>query len=110
MGVLVTSYDAKMEHRLGPHRDSTKHMINGAPIVTMSFGQPRTFRLCRYRGIERVDFPTGNCTLFIMPYQTNKAWTHEIPYTSDCSGQRISVTIRAFEAEVLLPRTDVAAN
>ena len=36
-GLLLNWYDGRLGHYIGRHRDSIKHMIPGAPIVTMSF-------------------------------------------------------------------------
>jgi len=37
-GMLLNWYDGTLGHYIGKHRDSTVHMIDGAPIVTISFG------------------------------------------------------------------------
>lgn len=41
-------------------------------------------------------FLTDNRSTFIMPYQTNKYWTHEVPHFQKYQGRRISITLRAF--------------
>ncbi|HEX9639799.1 MAG TPA: alpha-ketoglutarate-dependent dioxygenase AlkB, partial [Candidatus Krumholzibacteria bacterium] len=75
-GLLLNWYDGNLGHYIGRHRDSTRNMIEGAPIVTLSFGESRRFRLRPYRApTEPVDFEAGNGTVFVMPYETNLAWT-----------------------------------
>src|SRR6185295_16728567 len=56
--------------------------LTGAPIVTISFGEKRTFRLRPWpSNRERVvrDFEAGNGVVFVIPFETNLAWTHEVP-------------------------------
>jgi alkylated DNA repair dioxygenase AlkB len=101
-GVLVNWYDGALRHYIGPHRDSTSRMIGGAPIVTISLGEERTFRLrpWRRRRAEPFDFPAADGAVFVMPYETNLAFTHEVPHFARCRGRRISITMRAFETGV----------
>lgn len=94
--ILINWYDGLLGHYIGRHRDSTKEMINGVPIVTVSFGDEKIFRLRQYCGVGRRDFSTRDGGVFIMPYETNQAWTHEVPHTQKFSGRRISVTLRGF--------------
>jgi alkylated DNA repair dioxygenase AlkB len=95
-GVLVNWYDAEHEHRIGPHRDKTTGLVAGAPIVTISLGATRTFRMkpWRKRGVH--DFTADHGTTFVMPADTNKAFTHEVPHLARDRGRRISFTVRAF--------------
>jgi alkylated DNA repair dioxygenase AlkB len=97
-GLLLNWYDGPLGHYIGKHRDSTKNMVKGAPIVTLSFGERRTFRLRPWRtSREHVGFDADNGTMFVMPYDTNLAWTHEVPRSTRSLGRRISFTLRAFE-------------
>lgn len=98
-GLLVNWYEGP-EHYIGPHNDSTKNMVPGAPIVTVSFGEDRKFRLTRGKQAERIvrDFRMPNGTVFILPQETNAVWKHSVPKSVRYAGRRISVTIRAFEA------------
>ena len=81
---------------MGKHRDSIVGLVPGAPIATISFGETRVFRLRPYKGKEWVDFEARNGSVFVMPFETNLAWTHEIPKRNRFRGRRICVTIRAF--------------
>ena len=96
-GLLLNWYDAERGQYIGKHRDSTIDMIEGAPIVTLSFGAARTFRIRRWKGDATHDFPTGNGTVLVMPYDTNLQWTHEVPHSAKVLGRRISITGTAFE-------------
>ena len=95
-GILVNWYDGALGHYIGRHRDSTANMVDGAPIVTISLGQERVFRLRPWKGEGCRDFAAADGTVFIMPYDTNLAWTHEITRRARDQGQRISITLRAF--------------
>jgi alkylated DNA repair dioxygenase AlkB len=102
-GVLLNWYEPEREHYIGKHRDSTVSMIEGAPIVTVSLGGARTFRLRPWRGEGKRDFRADHGTVFVMPYATNLAWTHEVPHFARDSGRRISVTLRAFKRGLAAP-------
>lgn len=95
-GLLLNWYDGKLGHYIGKHRDIITGLIAGSPIVTISLGEERVFRLRPWRGQGWVDIPMSNGTVVIMPWATNAAWTHEVPRSTRYQGRRISVTVRAF--------------
>ena len=98
-GLLLNWYDGALGHYIGPHRDSTKEMRPSSPIVTISLGQERIFRLRRWKPklkAHPLDLPANNGTVFVMPWETNAAFTHEIPISRTQTGRRISITLRAF--------------
>lgn len=95
-GLLFNWYDGALGHYIGKHRDSTINMVRGAPIVTVSYGGERVFRLRPWRAEGMRDFRARDGAVFVLPYDTNKAWTHEVPHAAR-GGRRISVTLRAFE-------------
>lgn len=97
-GILVNWYDGSLGHKIGAHRDNEKELIAGAPIVTISFGQTRTFRLRRWKGRDSHDIEVANNSVLILPHATNIAFTHEVPSSKQWMGRRISVTLRAFHA------------
>ena len=70
--------------------------VEGAPIVTVSFGARRTFRLRPWRAKGLKDFDADDASVFVLPYETNLAFTHEVPHSARVEGRRISVTLRAF--------------
>ncbi len=96
-GMLLNWYDGALGHYIGKHRDSIRHMVAGSPIVTISLGQHRTFRLRGWRQPGRHDFEASHGTVFVMPYATNLAWTHEVPKSARLRKRRISITLRALE-------------
>ena len=97
-GLLLNWYDGSLGHYIGKHRDSTTNMCDGAPIVTISFGESRVFRLRPWKGKTKRDFPATDGSIFLMPYATNLVWTHEVPKSAKCKSRRISVTLRAFDS------------
>jgi alkylated DNA repair dioxygenase AlkB len=97
-GLLLNWYDGPDEY-IGPHHDSTRGMADGAPILTLSFGETRTFRLTKKApgggGLTR-NFRAADGAAFILPRDTNEAWKHAVPKSARYQGRRISVTVRAF--------------
>jgi len=104
-GILVNWYEGPKDY-IGPHHDSVHALVRGAPIVTVSFGKARTFRLSRGKGFDRQfqDFTADDGSVFIMPFDTNLDWKHEVRKSTRYRGQRISVTFRAFSS--VAQRTD----
>lgn len=97
-GTLLNWYEGSLGHYIGPHRDKTNGLVPASPIVTISFGETRTFRLRPWKGKGFTDFEATNGSVFVMPWETNKRWTHEITKSKRAVGKRISVTFRAFES------------
>lgn len=96
-GLLLNWYDGALGHYIGPHRDSTKNMAPDAPIVTVSLGETRVFRLSSVKGTDRHDIEAKNGTVLVMPQETNRRWKHGVPKRASYEGRRISVTLRAFD-------------
>jgi alkylated DNA repair dioxygenase AlkB len=97
-GILLNWYAGKLGHYIGPHHDSTTNTVRGAPVVTVSLGEERIFRLSHPKSRESRDFIASNGTVFIMPYDTNLAWKHGVPRFARYKGRRISITLRAFHS------------
>ncbi len=95
-GLLLNWYDAALGHYLGPHHDSAKAMVKGAPIVTISLGDERVFRLSHPKQKINLDLPALAGTVYVLPYDTNLVWKHGVPRLKQDLGRRISVTLRAF--------------
>ena len=96
-GLLVNWYDGALGHYIGKHRDKTTGMVVGSPIVTVSFGEGRVFRLREWKGTETADCMAENGSVLVVSYEMNKRWTHEVPKLKRYQGRRVSVTLRAFE-------------
>ncbi|KST66368.1 hypothetical protein BC008_26225 [Mastigocoleus testarum BC008] len=97
-GLFVNWHDGSLSHYHGKHRDSTKGLIPQTPIITISLGEERVFRMRPYpKGNLIKDFVLRNGDFIIIPWRTNQHWTHEIPKFAKYKNHRISVTMRAFE-------------
>ncbi len=97
-GLLLNWYDGAAGHYIGKHRDSDINRIEGSPIVTLSFGEARAFRMRPWRAEGFVDVPAEHGSVIVIPWDTNRAFTHEVPASRKARGRRISVTMRAFGA------------
>jgi alkylated DNA repair dioxygenase AlkB len=95
-GLLLNWYDGAAGHYIGPHRDARKGLVSGSPIVTISRGEERIFRMRPWQGDGYKDTLLTDGTALVMPWATNLSWTHEIPKMKKYLGRRISVTLRAF--------------
>lgn len=96
-GLFVNWHDGSLGHYHGRHRDSTSGLVSGCPIVTISLGQERVFRMRPYpSGTPRRDFVMQSGDFIVIPWETNRSWTHEVPRFARYKGRRISVTIRGF--------------
>jgi alkylated DNA repair dioxygenase AlkB len=97
-GLLLNWYDAEKGHYIGPHSDSTIGLVVGTPIVTISLGATRTFRVRSRKEKGFVDFDASHGTVFVMPWETNLKTKHEVPREKNANGRRVSITVRAFNA------------
>ncbi len=97
-GLLLNWYDGASGHYIGRHRDSHEQLLEGSPIITISLGGERKFRMRPWRGSGFTDFPTADGTVIVLPYDTNLHWTHEVPKCG-MSDRRISITLRAFRED-----------
>jgi len=95
-GILMNWYDGSKDHYIGAHRDDTRDLCEGSPIVTISLGQERIFRLRPYQEKGYQDVTVGNGEVIVVPWHTNQAWTHEVPNFKRYDQRRISVTLRAY--------------
>lgn len=96
-GLLLNWYDGELDHYIGKHRDSIQGLEDDSPIVTISFGERRVFRMRPWKGKGYIDIPVENGSVVVIPFDTNQAWTHEVPNSKRLTGKRISLTIRAFK-------------
>ena len=96
-GLFVNWHDGAKGHYHGKHRDSVIGVIDDTPIVTVSLGEERIFRMRPYRHAgNKHDFLLKSGDFISIPLETNNKWTHEVPKFSRYKQRRISVTIRAF--------------
>jgi alkylated DNA repair dioxygenase AlkB len=96
-GLLVNWYDAQQKHYIGAHRDDSRDLVEGKPIVSIALGEARIFRMRPYKQKGKVDIAMPHASIIIIPWETNKKWTHEVPHFSRYRKKRISLTFRAFQ-------------
>ncbi len=96
-GLLLNWYDGQKGHYIGAHRDDTRDLLTDSPIVTISLGEDRIFRLRRFKekGFKDITFKNGE--VIVIPWNTNLEWTHEVPNSKKYNKKRISITIRAYK-------------
>jgi alkylated DNA repair dioxygenase AlkB len=97
--VLLNWY-SNGHHYIGTHADSEKELIPDSPIVTISLGAERTFRI-RNRDKKVVkDVITKNGIILVMGGKFQKEFKHEIVKINGKKGEkiypRISLTFRQF--------------
>ncbi|MEL7160532.1 MAG: alpha-ketoglutarate-dependent dioxygenase AlkB [Bacteroidota bacterium] len=95
-GLLLNWYDGQLGHYIGAHRDSTIGLVKDCPIVTISLGEERIFRMRPHGGSGYQDFSVRHGDALVIPAATNTKWTHEIPKFKRYQGKRISVTVRGY--------------
>lgn len=97
-GFLLNWYDGQKRHYMGAHRDTTKDLFPDSPVVTISLGQERIFRLRKHqqKNIKK-DILFKHGAVIVIPWKTNLKWTHEIPDFKKYDNKRISVTLRAYK-------------
>jgi len=80
---------------IGSHADSEKQLVKGSPVVTISLGATRTFRV-RQQGKIVQDFPADHGSVLVMCGEFQKELKHEIPKTMKVHSRRVSLTFRQF--------------
>jgi alkylated DNA repair dioxygenase AlkB len=98
--VLINWY-ASGEHYIGPHSDNTKPLVKDSPIVSISLGQTRTFRITDSKTKEVVmDVEMPDKSYLVMGGKMQDFFKHEVLKVTGKRGQemgrRINITFRQF--------------
>ena len=109
-GVLINWYDGG-QHYIGAHSDDESQLVPGAPIVSVSWGARRRFRMipkkpkppkaaaaAAKQRREKLEVELGDGDLLIMGGSCQKTHKHEVPKTARMVGKRINATFRCFRA------------
>ena len=96
-GFLLNWYTGDRKHYIGAHRDDTRDLVPDSSIVTISLGEERVFRMRPWRSRGFEDIILGHGEFVMIPWATNKAWTHEVPHFQRYQERRISITLRVFK-------------
>lgn len=93
--VLVNWYEDG-SHYIGPHSDSEKSIRPNSPILSISLGQERLFRV-RDKATKKIvlEHPMKDNTFLVMGGTMQTHYTHEVPKTAKAGvGRRINITLR----------------
>lgn len=91
---LVNWYNHGLDF-ISAHKDDAREMVDGTPIVTISFGSSRKFKI-KKTGTSHT-YTLNNNTYLSMMGETNKHYTHEILKDISIKTRRISITLRCFK-------------
>lgn len=96
--VLVNWYENGL-HYIGKHTDNEPQIIRGSPIISLSLGQERVFRIRDIKTSKVVqDIEMPHNTYLVMGGNIQSQYTHEVPKVSGTKGgtlgRRINITFR----------------
>lgn len=99
--VLVNWY-GDGNHYIGAHTDDEQQLVPLSPVLSVSLGQERIFRIRQKRTNDIVvDIPMPNNTYMIMGGKVQRNYLHEVPKVSGTKGsqmdKRINITFRVFK-------------
>ena len=81
---------------MGWHADDEAELGPSPVIASVSFGEPRRFRLKQRDGLGRESLVLAHGSLLVMEAGTQAHWKHSIAKTSKEIGERINLTFRFF--------------
>lgn len=90
-------------HYIGPHSDAEHQIVKGSPIVSISLGQERTFRVRDKANNSSIvlDLPMPSDTYVSMCGKMQEKYLHEVPKVDGTKGskmdRRINITFRVFK-------------
>ena len=92
---LLVNWYADGAHYIGPHCDNEAQIRASSPIVSVSLGAERVFRV-RDRNTKKIALDLGmrDRSFLVMGGEMQRRFTHEVPKTKKESGRRINVTFR----------------
>lgn len=98
--VLINWY-ADGHHYIGPHADDEKQLVPGSPIISLSLGETRKFRIRdknERKIVKDIDMPNETC--IAMCGEMQKHYLHEVPKITGNKGidmgKRINITFQVF--------------
>lgn len=100
--VLINWY-ANGHHYIGKHSDDITQLVTRSPIVSISLGAERTFRVRRKEDGEKIiDIPMPTNSYLVMGGAMQEEFTHEVPKIAGKKGEamvgrRINITFRQFK-------------
>jgi len=97
---ILLNWYASGHHYIGSHQDSETQLVKDSPIISISRGATRTFRLRENKVIAK-DILVPDGTVLVMGGKFQKELSHEIPKIGGKKGEgvgrRINITMRQFK-------------
>jgi len=93
---LLVNWYADGTRYIGSHADNTTPLVPGSPIVTISLGAERCFRIRTHRGERVLDVRPADRDVLIMGGAFQAEFKHEITKVAT-AGPRVSLTLRCFK-------------
>ena len=91
-------------HYIGAHQDNEPEIIPDSPIVSISLGDERTFRVTNPAVKKwRYDVGMPDGTVLVMGGGFQKELKHQVPKTKKSKERRINVTFRQFREQPAAP-------
>lgn len=99
--ILINWYQNGL-HYIGAHSDNTKPLVKESPIVSISLGEERLFRIKDKQTKSTIkDIILKDKTVITMGGEFQTHYTHEVPKVSGKKGEqlsrRINITFRCFK-------------
>ena len=93
--ILVNIYKNGGEY-IGPHSDDLRDQSPNVPIVSLSLGATRAFRLApRIGGLDIKVIELSHGDLLIMGAQSQELYKHSVPKRTRVARERVSLTFRS---------------
>ncbi len=99
--VMINWYQNGL-HYIGPHSDDIRQLVHDSPILSVSLGCERMFRI-RDKASKTIimDIPMPDRSFLVMGGTMQRYFTHEVPKVTGAKGERmdrrINITFRVFK-------------
>ena len=93
--ILINWYE-NGEHYIEYHSDDTTQLIPDSPIITISYGAEREFKIRRKDHVYEKEILLQTNTYMIMGGEFQKYYEHAIPKSEQVREKRINITMRMF--------------
>ena len=94
--MILVNWYVNGEHYIGMHSDDERQIKNDTPIITLSFGDSRTFKIQHKNSKEMEKYLLNSNEYFVMGGTFQKEYKHGIPKEKNKT-KRVSLTFRCFQ-------------
>lgn len=95
---------------ISAHSDKHENFVEGAPILTYSFGHSRELELVNKKTGQVIRILVQPNSLYSLGYKFNQEWTHSILKGNKMSGPRISIVFRTLKKWVPHPNQSLLSS